>query len=56
MEDPRARPSTSTSSTSSTAEGPIPEGEGRFPWWIWPVFVGWLVYAFAIAPFEVTRP
>lgn len=35
---------------------PIEEGEGRFPWWIWVVIVLWLVYAFVIAPFEVTRP
>jgi hypothetical protein len=35
---------------------PIEEGEGRFPWWIWVVILLWLVYAFVIAPFEITRP
>lgn len=36
--------------------GLIAGGEGRFPWWIWLVFFGWLIYAFLIAPFEVTHP
>ena len=50
MEHPRAQPQT------PSAEEPIREGEGRFPWWIWIVFFGWLIYAFLIAPFEVTHP
>lgn len=34
----------------------IHEGEGRFPWWIWVAVVAWLIYAFLIGPFAVTRP
>jgi hypothetical protein len=34
----------------------IPEGEGRFPWWIWIAVVAWLVYAFLIGPFALTSP
>jgi len=35
---------------------PIPEGEGRFPWWIWVIILLWLAYAFLIGPFELTGP
>jgi len=34
----------------------IHEGKGRFPWWIWLVVAIWLVYAFFIAPFDLTSP
>jgi hypothetical protein len=34
----------------------IPEGEGRFPWWIWVAVLAWLVYAFLIGPFALTSP
>lgn len=34
----------------------IHEGKGRFPWWIWMIIVGWLVYAFLLAPFDLTSP
>jgi hypothetical protein len=34
----------------------IPEGQGRFPWWIWLIILVWLVYAFLIGPFELTGP
>lgn len=34
----------------------IPEGEGRFPWWVWIAVVAWLVYAFLIGPFAFTSP
>ena len=36
--------------------GLIQEGWGRFPWWIWLIIAGWLVYAFLIGPFELTHP
>jgi len=39
-----------------TESGLIAEGEGRFPWWVWLLILGWLIYAFVIAPFEVTHP
>ncbi len=35
---------------------PIAEGEGRFPWWIWVAILIWIIYAFFIAPFEITAP
>ena len=51
MEHSRSQPQT------HEAQGePILEGEGRFPWWIWGVILGWLIYAFVIGPFEVTHP
>jgi len=34
----------------------IPEGEGRFPWWIWVAALIWLIYAFFIGPFALTGP
>ncbi|GEM_PF-1201382 len=47
---------TTNSQTQSEPEEFIAEGEGRFPWWIWVIVLGWLIYAFGIAPFEVTHP
>jgi len=40
----------------STGGSEIPEGEGRFPWWIWAAFLIWLIYAFLIGPFDLTSP
>jgi hypothetical protein len=34
----------------------IHEGRGGFPWWVWLVIVAWMIYAFLVAPFDLTSP
>jgi len=34
----------------------IPEGQGRFPWWIWIAIALWLIYAFFLGPFNWFSP
>jgi len=37
-------------------DSPIEEGEARWPWWAWGVAIIWIIYAFFIAPFEISWP
>lgn len=37
-------------------EHDIHEGRGKFPWWIWMAVAIWVIYAFFIAPFDLTSP